>query len=156
MGILFFLFWLILNGRVTLEIIIFGLIISASVYYFSCRFLDYDIANEVRLFKKIPIVLWIVVVLIKEIIKATLTMIGFIFNFRDIPEPALVHFTTALKTDAARYALATFITLTPGTITVRLRDGEFQVHCYDKEMARGIDESVFVQLLLKMEGDLKA
>ncbi len=155
MGILFFLFWLILNGRVTLEIIIFGLVISASVYCFSCKFLDYDIGTEVRLLKKLPIVLLIAAVLIKEIIKATITMIGFIFNFRDIPEPALVHFKTALRTDAARYALATFITLTPGTITVRLRDGEFQVHCYDKEMARGIDESVFVQLLLKMEGDLK-
>ena len=156
MGILFFVFWLILNGRVTFEIIVFGLIISASVYFFSCKFLDYGIGTEIKLIKKLPLVLLIIVVLIREIFKATLTMIGFIFNFRDIPEPAIVHFKTALKTDAARYALATFITLTPGTITVRLRDEEFQVHCYDKEMAKGIDESVFVQLLLKMEGNREA
>ena len=153
MGIVFFLFWIILNGRVTFEIIVFGLVISASVYLFSCKFLDYDIRTEIRLARKLPLVLWIIIVLIREIVKATLAMIGFIFNFRDIPEPCVVHFKTALHTNAARYALATFITLTPGTITVRLRDEEFQVHCYDKEMARGIDESVFVKLLLKMEED---
>jgi multicomponent Na+:H+ antiporter subunit E len=156
MGILFFLFWIILNGRVTPEIIIFGLVISSSVYLFSYRFLDYDPRAELRLAARIPMAVWIFFVLIGEIVKATLTMIGYIFNFRDIPEPCVVHFRTPLRTDLARYALATFITLTPGTITVRLRDGEFQVHCYDREMAREIDSSVFVRLLMKMEGGQKS
>ena len=153
MGILIFLFWIILNGKITTEIIIFGLVISASVYLFSWKFLDYDIRSEIRLFSRIPLVLRIIAVLIKEIIKATLTMIFFIFNFRDVPEPALVHFKTPLRTNFTRYLLAMFITLTPGTITVRLRDEEYQVHCYDKDMAKGIDESVFVKLLLKLEED---
>lgn len=156
MGVLFFVFWIVLNGRVTPEIIIFGLVISLSVYLFSWRFLDYDIAMELRLAARIPLAIYIFLVLIGEIIKATLTMIGFVFNFRDIPEPAVVHFRTPLRTNLARYALATFITLTPGTITVRLRDEEFQVHCYDREMARGIDESVFVRLLMKIEGDRRS
>ncbi len=153
MGILIFLFWIILNGKITTEIIIFGLVISASVYLFSWKFLDYDIRSEIRLFSRIPLVLRIIAVLIKEIIKATLTMIFFIYNFRDVPEPALVHFKTPLRTNFTRYLLAMFITLTPGTITVRLRDEEYQVHCYDKDMAKGIDESVFVKLLLKLEED---
>ena len=76
---------------------------------------------------------------------------GYIFNFRDIPEPVIVHFMSPLKSVFAMYLLAASITLTPGTIVVRLRDGEFQVHCYDIEMARDIDESVFVRLLRKME-----
>ncbi len=156
MGILFFLFWIILNGKITTEIVIFGLVISASVYLFSWKFLDYDIHTEIYFLSRIPLILWIFIVLIKEIIKANLTMIFYIFNFRDIPEPAVVHFKTPLKHGFTRYLLATFITLTPGTITVRLRDEEYQVHCYDKEMAKGIDKSEFVKLLLKLEGDDKS
>ena len=155
MGVVFFLFWIVLNGRVTFEIVIFGLFISLFVYLFSCRFLDYDPKAEIRFAARIPLALILLVILVKEIVKATLTMIGFIFNFRDIPEPCVVHFRTPLKSDLAQYALATFITLTPGTITVRLRDEEFQVHCYDREMAGGIDESVFVKYLMKMEGSRK-
>ncbi|MBQ8547563.1 MAG: Na+/H+ antiporter subunit E, partial [Lachnospiraceae bacterium] len=56
-----------------------------------------------------------------------------------------------LKTDLARTVLANSITLTPGTITVELTEDEFKVHCLDKEMAEGIEDSVFVRLLLKME-----
>ena len=47
--------------------------------------------------------------------------------------------------------LANSITLTPGTITVDLKDGEYLVHCYDKSMGDGIDESGFVTLLRKLE-----
>ena len=82
---------------------------------------------------------------------ATITMIGYIFNYRDIPEPVIVHFNSPLKTEFAKYILATSITLTPGTIVVRLRDNEYQVHCYDKEMAKDLDSSVFVRMLKKME-----
>ena len=57
-----------------------------------------------------------------------------------------------LKTDTARVVLANSITLTPGTITVTLEGDEFVVHCLDKELADGIENSVFVALLRRMEG----
>ena len=46
---------------------------------------------------------------------------------------------------------ANSITLTPGTITVSLSDDEYVVHCLDKELAQGIDSSVFVELLKRIE-----
>ena len=151
MGVVFFLFWVVLNGRLTVEIAIFGLFISAAVYLFSYKYLDYNPKKEIMLLKKTPLILAYLFVLIREIVKSTIVMIGYIFNFRDIPEPVIVHFMSPLKSGFAMYLLAASITLTPGTIVVRLRDGEFQVHCYDIEMARDIDESVFVRLLRKME-----
>ncbi|MCR4903897.1 MAG: Na+/H+ antiporter subunit E [Butyrivibrio sp.] len=153
MGIIFFLFWIILNGKVTFEIAVFGIFISVCVYIFSWKYLDYNPKAELKLIKKIPLIFVYLAVLIKEIIVSTIVMIGYIFNHRDIPEPVLVKFVSPLKSEFARYVLAASITLTPGTITVRLRNGEFQVHCYDKEMARELDSSVFVHLLQKMEGD---
>ena len=151
MGVVFFLFWVVLNGRLTVEIAIFGFFISVAVYLFSYKYLDYNPKKEIMLLKKTPLILAYLFVLIREIVKSTIVMIGYIFNFRDIPEPVIVHFMSPLKSGFAMYLLAASITLTPGTIVVRLRDGEFQVHCYDIEMARDIDESVFVRLLRKME-----
>ena len=66
-------------------------------------------------------------------------------------EPVVVKFKTNLKTRPARILLANSITLTPGTITVSLSDDEYVVHCLDKSLAQGIDSSIFVELLEKME-----
>ncbi len=45
--------------------------------------------------------------------------------------PGIVHFRTHLKTDIARVALTSSITLTPGTITLDLDDDHLIVHWLD-------------------------
>ena len=40
----------------------------------------------------------------------------------------------------------------PGTITVHVRDDLFLVHCLDREMGQGLENSEFEQKVLKMEG----
>lgn len=47
--------------------------------------------------------------------------------------PRIVHFRTRLKTDIARVALSSSITLTPGTITLDLDDDHLVVHWLDAE-----------------------
>ena len=47
--------------------------------------------------------------------------------------------------------LANSITLTPGTITVSVEGNRFCVHCLDWELADGVEDSVFVELLKEME-----
>ena len=66
-------------------------------------------------------------------------------------DPCLIRFRTDLGTEAARVALANSITLTPGTITVSLDGDGLLVHALDRDMARGLDESVFVRQLRRME-----
>ena len=56
-----------------------------------------------------------------------------------------------LNTRTAQVLLANSITLTPGTITVEMKDGEYLIHCYDKTMGEGLDSSVFVSMLKKLE-----
>ena len=92
-----------------------------------------------------------VFVLITEIIKANFAVIRMIMSSRYEIEPAIVRFKTDLKTTPARVLLANSITLTPGTITVSLEEDEYVVHCLDKELAEGINRSVFVTLLRKLE-----
>lgn len=154
MAVLIFLFWVVLNGRISAEIAVFGLVISAALYLFACKCLDYRPRYDWIALKSLPILVQYTALLVKQIALASLTMAGFIFNHRDIPEPVLVSFRPPLKTPLARAVLANSITLTPGTITVNLCQGDFQVHCFDRSMAPGLADSGFVRLLLRWEASL--
>ena len=101
--------------------------------------------------KCIPCILLYICVLVWEIIKANFAVIKLMTASRYELEPVLVRFKTNLKTKQARVVLANSITLTPGTITVTLEDDEYVVHCLDKELAKGMNHSVFVELLEKLE-----
>lgn len=151
MFLLFFAVWVILNGKVTLEICLFGLGISAALFYFICRYMDYSIRSEMLLFRLIPLFFQYFWVLVKEIVKANVAVFKLIMSPELQPEPAIVYFDTDLKTGLAKVLLANSITLTPGTITVSVEDNRFCVHCLDKELAGGLEDSTFVELLKKIE-----
>ena len=40
MLVLFFLVWVIFNGRLTLEIAVFGIAVACAMFAFVCRFMD--------------------------------------------------------------------------------------------------------------------
>ena len=151
MYLLYFVLWLVFNGNITLEICIFGLVIAAAVFAFTCKFMDYGIAKEMSLYKNFFRLLRYVFVLIIEIIKANLAVIHLIFTEKEEPEPVVVRFSSKLESKMAKALLANAITLTPGTITVMLEGQEYVVHCQDEEMAEGMDEPVFVKMLTEME-----
>lgn len=151
MYILFFLIWVIFNGQFTLEIAAFGIVIAAVMYAFICKFMNYSPRTDLLLAKKLIYILQYVFILIKEIIKANYAVIKMIMSSKYELEPAVVRFRADLKTRPARILLADSITLTPGTITVSLEGDEYVVHCLDKELAAGINSSVFVTLLKKLE-----
>ena len=152
MLLLFFVAWLIFNGRITLEIVLFGVAVSALVFVFICKFMDYSVAKERAFYKKLPLFCKYVLLLIKEIIQANLTVCKMILTRREVMEPVLVRVHTNLKTETARVILANSITLTPGTISVSLTGQELLVHCLDKSLAEGMEDSAFVSVLEKLEG----
>lgn len=151
MFILFFLIWVIFNGKLTVEIAVFGLIISAAMYLFMCKYLEFSPKKDLRIFKNAFLGVRYGLVLLKEIILANIKVIGYIYSSKYEVEPALIKFKTDLKSDASKAVLANSITLTPGTITGTLEKDELCVHCLDKEMGDGIDDMVFMDLLKKME-----
>ncbi|MDO5549895.1 MAG: Na+/H+ antiporter subunit E [Lachnospiraceae bacterium] len=152
MFLILFGVWLILNGKITAEICIFGIVISAALFYFICRFMDYSVKKELLLFRLIPLFVQYFWVLVKEIVKANVCVLKIILSPELQPEPALVYFDTDLRSQLSKVMLADSITLTPGTITVSVEENRFCVHCLDRELADGMEESVFVELLKKMEG----
>ncbi len=159
MFLFFFLAWVVFNGRLTLEIAIFGLVISALLYAFICRFMGYSTAIDRFAIRNTGLFIKYFILLIKEIFKANFTASKMVISSRYDVEPALVSFETDLKTDSARVLLANSITLTPGTITVALEGNRLTVHCLDKSLAEGLSDSEFVHILHEMEdrmGEVKS
>lgn len=151
MLLLFFLAWVIFNGNLTVEIAAFGVVIASGMFAFICKFMDYSIQKELHFYKLIPAFFQYSFLLVKEIVQANLIVSRMILSRKEIVEPVLVHVHTNLKTETARVILANSITLTPGTITVSMTDEDLLVHCLDKSLAEGMEDSAFVRLLEKME-----
>lgn len=154
MYILFFLLWIIFNGRVTLEIVVLGLLLSALIYYFCVKLMGLSLKKELRYIKLTPKVIHYIIVLLIEILKANFQVIKIILRPGKEPLPMICHFKVPLRTDSARMILANSITLTPGTITVQMDGDEYVVHCLDTSFRDGIEDSIFVHLLMEMEASL--
>lgn len=146
-----FLLWIILNGQVNGEIICFGIVITAAVFLFCCKFLNCSLEKELGFYRLCPYIFTYLICLLWEIIKANMDAIRLALSYRREIDPVVVRFKSDLKTDMAKAVLANSITLTPGTITIALEGDEFTVHALDRDLVRGMDESVFVRRLRKIE-----
>ena len=151
MFIVYFALWVILNGKWTTEIGVFGLVFAAVLYGFSCRFMGYSFKKDLHYLRRLPATLRYGATLLAEIFKANITVIRMILDRNFEPKPQLVHFESGLVELRHRVVLADSITLTPGTITCQLEGDRYLVHCLDEAMVDGLDNGVFVERLSEME-----
>lgn len=151
MFILLFLLWLIFNGTVTVETVIFGIVISGLIYWFGCNFMGMSPKKEWRYIKKAGVFLEFVAVLFVEVIKANVITIRTILSHRYEIEPVIVSFDAHFETRLCRVLFANSITLTPGTITVDIIGDRYKVHALDISYTEGIDEGKIVDILHRLE-----
>ena len=151
MYILLFLFWLLLNGKLTVEVVGLGLVIVALMAALEWSLFHYGPAQELRVLRKVPVFCAYLPVLVWEILKAGLVVGRDILFRRYRLTPTLVTFRTDLKTDFGRFLLANSITLTPGTITVQVEGNQLTVHCLDKSMLDTSPDGTFQRWIRKME-----
>lgn len=151
MPVLFFALWVILNGRLNGEIALFGLVLTAALYWFCVQYLDYSPKREWNSLRLVPGALRYALLVIAEIVKANIALTKLVYNPKAAVKPQLITFHTPLKSHALQSVLADSITVTPGTITVLAEDGDMTVHCLDDCFAKGIEDTAFQRLLLKLE-----
>lgn len=151
MYLLLFFFWIILNGRLTVEIVVLGLIFAAIVYAFVWKFMGLTWEREKSFWKHFLWGVQYIAILLKEIAVANLVVLKIVLSPKKKVHPVIVSFDAPLKNHILQAILADSITLTPGTITVRLYEEKFEVHCLDESMAEGINDSIFVKMLRKWE-----
>lgn len=152
MIIFFFLLWLILNGRVTVELILLGIPISALVLLLANRAVGYTLKTDIRIMRNLPVFFLYTLNLVAEILKASAAVMGVVLDPSKKPEPVIVEFHSGLKTELQNVLLANSITLTPGTYTLFQEGDHFVVHCLKREYGEGMEGSSFVKYLRLLDG----
>lgn len=145
MFLILLILWFIFNGRFGWDVLAVGLVGCAAVDWFARKYCKWNITSDWRWVKFIPGILGYAGLLVWEIVKANWAMIRIILSpkMKEEVQPQLVRFKVEYKSTLMRTLLANSITLTPGTITVRMLPDHFIVHALNPGMGVGLDESSF-------------
>jgi multicomponent Na+:H+ antiporter subunit E len=84
----------------------------------------------------VPYLGWLII----EIFRANIQVAYLILHPRMPIDPVLVRFRTELPSDVAEVLLAHSITLTPGTVTIDVQDGDYLVHALNTPTAEELIE----------------
>lgn len=146
MWLFLFLLWIIFNGKITLEIVIFGLLIATAITFFTSRVIGYQVSKDINIVRNLPLVFVYLIYLVGQIILSALTLMGMVFRAED-PDPVIIEFHSGLDREASNVVLANSITLTPGTITIFQEGDHFVIHCLKREFGEGLEDCTFIRLL---------
>lgn len=137
--LIMFAFWILLSGKFDPFHLTLGVISSILIALFSSDHLFHEkqrggrLAETWRFLCYIP---W----LLYEIILSTIHVTFFALHprMKSVIDPRIVTFKTKLGNDFSRVTFANSITLTPGTITIFIQDGEYYVHALSSKAAEGL------------------
>lgn len=146
-AIMLMAFWLLLTGRVTGVNLALGAIVATVLTFF----------NRELIFshRELPPLTihntWVLVrycaLLVVEIIKANWIMARIVLSRRMDIDPGLVIFKPRLHSEVLQVLLGNSISLTPGTLTLDVKDEVFTVHIIDSAGAQALAEWKLEKLL---------
>ena len=151
MPILFFLFWIILNSRLTVEVVAIGVFVSAIMTLFTYRLIGLRFKEELKIWAKAGHLFFYLIALLLEIVKANLQMIKIILSPTLQIQPQILYFNSPVKLNFSKIVMTYSIMLTPGTVIFELRGDRFGIHAIDPAMGMGINNSKLVQRLKRIE-----
>jgi multicomponent Na+:H+ antiporter subunit E len=132
--LILFGFWILLSARFDYFHLTLGIICSILVAYLSHDLLFFNVRLgdfRIRARRFLQSAPWF----LGQIFSANLHVAYLALSPKMPIDPQIIRFKTKLESDISWVALANSITLTPGTITVDIREGEFFVHALDKKVA---------------------
>ena len=152
MPVIFFVFWVLLNGRLNSEVILTGVLVTVLISLLFYRFAGLSPVTERKIILKIFSIIGYILYLVTQMIKANIQIIKIVLSKTIEIRPQIKYFDSPLRSDIAKTALATSIILTPGTIVIELTDERFGVHSIDASMLENIECSLMVKKLRNIEG----
>ena len=140
-----YIFWLVLSGRYEIEYLAFGVLAAAFIAFLNHELLSLlwhtDGKGETQarvvfrqLWRFLAYLPWLLV----RIIIANVHVAYLVLHPKMPIKPALLQFQTRLQGNLSQVIVANSITLTPGTVTVKLEDGEYVIHVLVPSSASGI------------------
>ena len=132
-----FLFWIFLSGHLSPLLLGLGAASVALTFFLAKRMniIDHE-GYPVHLTSKFP---GLFLYLLKEIVKANADVVKRILNLRrPLISPQLIEIPQTQQTDLDAVIYANAITLTPGTVTIKLSEKSLTVHALSKEGAEAL------------------
>ncbi|MBC8186654.1 MAG: Na+/H+ antiporter subunit E [Proteobacteria bacterium] len=128
--------WLLLSGHYNATLITYGVLSCAGVVALMAylKILDHEALPShlgYRLFTYLP---W----LLKEVVMSNLAVAKVILSPSLPIHPRILRISASQKTQVGQVVYANSITLTPGTVTLDVRDGNFLVHALTTDSAAGL------------------
>jgi len=147
----FLILWIVFNGRLTLEIVLIGIVVSLLMTLLTCKMTGMKFRDAMfgrrGAFRYAPYLFR----LLGEIAVCSLRVIVLVLRPKCEVKPKLFYFEPAIESEGVRVMLANSITLTPGTLTVGLKGGRFHVHALDASFSDGIETSELVRALERID-----
>ncbi len=154
--------WLLMSGHYDITHISMGVISVAMVVALNYRLRKYYFFQEeiaeskakvkdlhpvrLRTMQMILYIPW----LIWQIVVASLQVAAVVLSPKMPIDPAMLKFKTKLPNDSAKVILGNSITLTPGTITVQVKEDEFMVHALMDASFTGIQDDSLPAAVAKL------
>ena len=147
-----FVFWLLFNGRITWDVVAFGLVISGFVTWFAVAICGWTKQNTKMILYLSGQLIVYVFCLVVEIIKANIATIKVIlFPKKYEIRPRLFTFDSHLEKEELQTIMANSITITPGTYTVVIYDNNLMVHALNSEFQERTPDSALNRRLIRMQ-----
>lgn len=152
MFLLFFALWLLFNGRVTWDVIGFGLVLSAAVTVFAVKICGWSSERSRKTLRIGWQLLCYAGCLLVEIVKANLATLKVIVSpGASKVHPQIFRFDSKLQKTYLQTILANSITITPGTYTINIDGSVLTVHALNGEFAGGTPGSDLNLRLMAIE-----
>lgn len=145
-----FAFWLLMSGIYTPFLVLSGLGVAVAVAALARRMEVAD--REGQPLHLVPAALAYWPWLALEILKSGWTVTRLILHPRLPISPALARFRPSQDSTVGLVTHANSITLTPGTVTIEARHGEFLVHALTGDGAAGLAGSEMDRRVRRFEG----
>ncbi len=142
--------WLLMSGHYTALLLSLGGVSVVGVALLVLRMQLPD--REGAAFHVVPGLLSYLPWLVVEVLRSNMAVARVILSPRLPIRPRLVDFQGHQTTDLGRFIYANSITLTPGTITVRLDAEGFRIHALTKEALDGTEEGEMDRRVCRLEG----
>ncbi|MDP3386032.1 MAG: Na+/H+ antiporter subunit E [Eubacteriales bacterium] len=145
-------FWLVLSPRISVESISIGLLASFMVTYFSKSYITDE--GELSFFSvgNVKNVITYILRLLLEIVKSNIDVAKIVLSPTMPISPQFVRVPVKPQKDFYKVLYGNSITLTPGTLTVDIVDGEYIVHALTDGAAEDLKNSIIEKHILSIEG----
>ncbi len=156
MAFILWLFWIVVTNSYHYQGLLLGAVLAFLIAYFNRDL--FFLRRERPLLDGRTLLLFLryFLHLLAAVIRASL-QVAYLALHPAMPiSPGIVRFTHPLKKDLSKVILANSITLTPGTLTVRLEGEEIIVHALTRENAREVVRWPLAAELAAIEKDQEA